>query len=118
MTSIKGSVPEPPPRPHGVIVPDALCTHIQLQQPAHWQALLTLVLERDAFGRKKYGQPLMSEDGRDGFEDARQELGDLLQYTYKMYATRDERGLAAMADLVAGYMEVLQDLREALKTPE
>lgn len=42
-----------------------------------------LVEARDAFGRGKYGQCLMSQDGRDSVEDARQELGDALQYIYK-----------------------------------
>lgn len=105
------SIPEPPPKPRGIVIPDALCAHIQIQQPHGWQQLLQLVLERDAFGRKKYGQPLMSEDGRNGYEDARQELGDLLQYTYKMHVTKDIEGLERMEQLVRGYMEVIQNLR-------
>jgi len=42
-----------------------------------------LVKQRTEFGMKKYGQPLMTEDGRDSVEDAMQELGDLIQYTFK-----------------------------------
>lgn len=113
---VSESVPEPPPQPRGVVIPDALCTHIQLQQPYAWQALLQLVLERDAFGRKKYGQPLMSEDGRNGLEDARQELGDLLQYTYKMYVAGDSDGLEQLWALVQGYTDVICDLRDMLRT--
>lgn len=108
------SVPEPPPQPHGIVIPDALLTHIELQKPHHWQELLQLVQERDAFGRKKYGQPLMSQDGRNGYEDARQELGDLLQYTYKMYVTHDEEGLKKIHDLLRGYVDVLEDLKAQL----
>lgn len=38
---------------------------------------------RDLFGQTKYGQPLMSEDGRDTIKDAVEEIGDLLHYLYK-----------------------------------
>ena len=40
--------------------------------------LIVLVEERNAFGVAKYGQPLMTQDGRNGIEDARQELCDLV----------------------------------------
>jgi hypothetical protein len=109
------SVPEPPPQPHGVVVPDALCQYLQTRKPWRWEALLQLVLERDAFGRKKYGQPLMSEDGRNGFEDARQELGDLLQYTYKMYLAGDSKGLRELDQLARGYLDTVFELRELLR---
>lgn len=39
-----------------------------------------LVYERVKFGREKYGTELMTHNGRDPVEDARQELGDLLMY--------------------------------------
>lgn len=67
------SVPEPPPQPKGVIVPDALVEFLHKENAP--EKLVKLIQDRDAFGRKKYGQPLMSEDGRNGVEDARQELG-------------------------------------------
>lgn len=38
---------------------------------------------RDALGRQRYGQPLMTGDGRDGVADLAQELADALQYTAK-----------------------------------
>lgn len=38
---------------------------------------------RDHLGQTKYGQPLMSEDGRDTIQDALEEVGDLLHYLYK-----------------------------------
>ncbi len=95
--SVSPSVPEPDPKPEGVVVPDALHSVLMhtkdifldetpdfkraaVQELDH---LIALVKERDAFGRAKYGQPLMSNDGRNGIEDARQELGDLLQYVMK-----------------------------------
>ena len=42
-----------------------------------------LIEARRLYGLKKYGQSLMTEDGRNTLEDARQEAGDLLQYLYK-----------------------------------
>lgn len=86
------SIPEPPPVPQGEIVPDKLIEFLTLSKQAlqdredllvHTDAVIALIKDRDEFGRKKYGQPLMSEDGRNGVEDAKQELGDLLQYLMK-----------------------------------
>lgn len=45
--------------------------------------LVELIRQRDALGRQRYGQPLMSNDGRSGVQDAKEELGDLLQYAMK-----------------------------------
>lgn len=39
--------------------------------------------ERDAFGQEKYGQPLMTGDGRDTIKDITDELGDGNHYLYK-----------------------------------
>lgn len=78
--------PEPDPVARGVIIPDRLVDYINASQMLSLSAkqpLTKLVQERDAFGRAKYGQPLYSEDGRNGVEDARQELGDLMQYLFK-----------------------------------
>lgn len=75
------SRPEPDPQKSGLIVPDALIKY--LKQRPNTQELVRLVEQRNEFGIRKYGQPLMSQDGRSGVEDARQELGDLLQYCYK-----------------------------------
>lgn len=110
---MNASKPEPPPVPQGIVIPDALCTHIERLFPSlphRRQALVKLVQERDAYGRAKYGQPLMSEDGRNGYEDARQELGDLLQYTYKIYVTDDLKGLEELEELTCGYLQVLREL--------
>jgi hypothetical protein len=45
--------------------------------------VIQLIVARDTFGLKKYGQRLKTKDGRDSQEDAMQELGDLMQYIYK-----------------------------------
>lgn len=79
------SVPEPPPKNGGIPVTKALLEWLSSKgiQDQGVQEAVNLVYSRDAFGRKKYGQCLMSQDGRDEVEDALQEMGDLLQYLYK-----------------------------------
>ncbi|MBX9636019.1 MAG: hypothetical protein K2Q45_00520 [Nitrosomonas sp.] len=98
---MNASVPEPPPKPNGQIVPTVLCNFIDDlknfrldpdyddMRNEYLTKLSNLVQERNAFGMKKYGQPLYSEDGRNGIEDARQELGDLLQYVCKISLQSD-----------------------------
>lgn len=89
---MKGSVPEPPPVPKGQVVPEKLIqTILNMKEYStnpevteQLDRLVQLVKERNAFGMEKYKQPLYSEDGRNGIEDARQELGDLLQYAQKI----------------------------------
>jgi hypothetical protein len=94
---------EPPPKPCGYIVPDQLIEFIKSH--GNDQQLIELIQQRDAFGRKKYGQPLMSEDGRNGIEDARQELGDLLQYAFK---SRNQEGFKEFMDMIQSAQVVMQ----------
>ena len=78
---VRASVPEPPPVERGVPVTPVLVGFLRDRgAPAE---VVVAVLARDAFGREKYGQPLMSEDGRDPVEDCRQELADGLQYAMR-----------------------------------
>lgn len=104
---LRPSVPEPPPVARGEPVTPALLSHLSARAHAlgdreHAAAhLAALVRERDAFGRAKYGQPLMTADGRNTLEDARQELGDLAQYLYKARMTGvDTSALRPMLELV------------------
>ena len=78
------SKPEPHPLNHGKDIPQLLIAWISsnFTQTIKDDAI-NLIHERDNYGYKKYGQHLMSEDGRNTIEDARQELGDLLQYVFK-----------------------------------
>lgn len=46
--------------------------------------IATLLLQRRQFGIEKYGQPLMSLDGRDSLKDLEDEILDALAYSYKM----------------------------------
>jgi len=87
------SKPEPPPACEGDPVTIKLIDWInQNQIPSKTKpsfgrkqasAAIKLIEERDEYGFKKYGQHLMTKDGRNTIEDARQEFGDLLQYIYK-----------------------------------
>jgi len=88
--TVSPSVPEPPPQPHGEAVTPVLLKWLDsCSDKDHCcysdacDCMSVLVKRRDAFGRAKYGQPLMTKDGRDSVEDAMQELGDLAQYMFK-----------------------------------
>ena len=77
--------PEPPPVNVGREVTPALLNWLQnlpLRMNDDWgvDTARDLIKSRAAFGLQKYGQPLRTEDGRNVIHDARQELGDLLQY--------------------------------------
>ncbi len=49
-----------------------------------------LIKERVKYGMKKYGQPLMTDDGRDSIIDALQEAGDLMQYIWKAKMNKED----------------------------
>lgn len=104
------SIPEPPPKPHGVVVPDALIKYLKENHSQEGTSLIGLVQERNAFGMAKYGQPLMSQDGRNGVEDARQEAGDLLQYIYKVHLTGDKEGVEKLVKLLQSILSVSKHL--------
>ena len=81
------SVPLPLPRNRGEPVTPALVSW--LESSGH-SDVVPLIQARADFGLAKYGQPLMSGDGRDTLEDARQEAGDLLQYLFKARMTQTD----------------------------
>lgn len=99
---LRTSQPEPPPTGNGELVTpplvEALEGHPDLQ---------ALVNERDAFGRSKYGTGLRCHNGRDPLEDARQELGDLLQYLWQ--AMMEGRDITSALDQMARALSVLQE---------
>lgn len=76
------ATPEKLPVPHGTVVTPHLIKWIESQpiSGVRVHQIVADILARDAYGRRKYGQPLMSEDGRDHVNDARQEILDALQY--------------------------------------
>ena len=113
------SVPEPPPVTRGEVVTTHLIAEMsRIRDLAPFDkiarqvnALIVLVTERNAFGLAKYGQPLMTEDGRNGIEDARQELGDLLQYVCKCAMTRrDDDELREFLDLTSTALFIMRQL--------
>lgn len=77
--------PQPPPVASGVPVTEELLLWID-ESSFHGDIkakVKKLISDRSDFGLKKYGQCLMSDDGRNDVIDAMQEAGDLIQYAYK-----------------------------------
>lgn len=78
--------PEPSPKVEGVAVSPMLLEWIKANQ---WLSELdkgqitSIITDRCKYGMEKYGQQLMTHDGRDDVIDALQEMGDLLQYAFK-----------------------------------
>lgn len=118
----RASVPEPTPLPMGEVVPIRLIATLnELRNKTqsipigrNLTDLIILVEERNAFGVAKYGQPLMTQDGRNGIEDARQELGDLLQYACKCAMTNEE-GLEEFVELMSTALFVVKQIRSHIK---
>lgn len=73
------NTPEPAPKPEGTPVSPCLIKWLSW----HHKEVIPLIQQRCEYGMAKYGQPLMTADGRDEVIDALQEVGDLLQYVYK-----------------------------------
>ena len=71
------------------------------------EQLVALVEARDAFGRRKYGQPLFSDDGRDVSADFGQELADALQYS--MAARMRGVSLAVWAPVLRALADLVSD---------
>jgi hypothetical protein len=115
------SKPEPKPVPRGEIVPEKLITIIdemkeieiigskehQEKTRSYLDQISDLIRARDAFGRQKYGQPLMTLDGRNGVEDCRQEVGDMLQYFLKCSLTVSKEELEELRMLCVTSVAVL-----------
>lgn len=102
------SKPEPSPKNKGVAITPLLINWINKQEKIldHEKSkAVELIKQRSEFGISKYGQPLMSEDGRDELEDAKQELGDLIQYTYK--AKMKGRSTKEIEEIVSVLMTLL-----------
>lgn len=74
------SVPEPMPKNEGISITPLVLDWLRNR---NFNSTTELIYERHNYGLQKYGQELMSNDGRNEIEDARQELGDLLQYLTK-----------------------------------
>ena len=77
------SIPEPPPVNKGREVTPLLIDWLRGIGASN--STISLIEARRIYGLQKYGQGLMTEDGRNTMEDARQEVGDLLQYLFKAF---------------------------------
>ncbi len=78
--------PQPPPKRGGCKVGKELIDYVWRIPKLRRSQCITLqeqVEARTAYGKAKYGQVLMTQDGRDEVIDAEQELIDLIQYAYK-----------------------------------
>lgn len=91
--SVKPSVPEPPPinkgepvTPHVIVWINSL-TVCSIEEK---KEAIELIESRDKYGFDKYGQHLMTGDERNTIEDARQELGDFIQYWFKAKMNRED----------------------------
>ena len=101
------SLPEPPPAASGLEVYDQLCRWMDHHYPEKTQDVLNfaeLIQKRHNYGKQKYNQALMTGDGRDDLEDARQELGDLA-----MYATKALMNHHDVSEL-RGFLEIVGSL--------
>lgn len=100
------SAPQPDPLTRGQPVTPALVAWLG-ERGEDVEQLVALVEARDAFGRRKYGQPLFSDDGRDVSADFGQELADALQYG--MAARMRGVSLAVWAPVLRAIADIVSD---------
>lgn len=97
------SKPEPPPQKGKESVNAKLMNW--LAERRDMKASM-LVLARAQFGLEKYGTALETHNGRDAVEDARQEIGDALQYV--MQAKMEGRDMADLRELTQTLLELIE----------
>ena len=73
-----------------------------------------MLRERYAMGLAKYGQPLMSDDGRDSVVDAVQELLDALCYVAAVHMKRQAGGDAGGSDTGSDPLDGVRELHALL----
>ncbi|MDX8379800.1 MAG: hypothetical protein R8K48_07120, partial [Gallionella sp.] len=103
-TATRARVAQPPPVHKGVAVPPVFQAWAR-DNGFHDAADLSE--SRSAFGIAKYGQPLMTEDGRDSIEDAIDEIGDFFHYVQKAIMNKED--LSRITDLLAVADALLAD---------
>jgi hypothetical protein len=104
--------PEPPPKTEGVPVTPELFKWLDALtiDETDRTKIKEVINQRCEYGLKKYNQVLMTKDGRDDVIDAMQEMGDLLQYSYK--AKLNGR-LPELKEVLVPFIEVLYDLLDS-----
>ena len=75
---------QPKPINKGVVIFNLIQSYLDdVKDKSYNNEVLEKLFQRYDFGLKKYGQPLMSDDGRDSVRDADEELLDAIQYIIK-----------------------------------
>lgn len=79
------ATPEPAPVPGGREVTPLLIAWLRahVSDLVFRETLIGGLQARDTYGRAKYGQPLMTHDGRDDRTEVLQEVIDAIQYAFK-----------------------------------
>ena len=95
--------PQPSPINFGISVSESLIQ--TLEKLGDSGPAIDLIKQRTAFGIKKYGQPLMSEDGRNTIIDALQEAGDLMQYIWKAKLRHED--LSQVSQILATIQKIM-----------
>jgi hypothetical protein len=90
--------PLPPPRNSGIPITPELLEWIDKSDLEFKGYLKDIIEQRTKYGMEKYGQPLMSDDGRDDIIDALQEAGDLIQYVRKSIINGHKEEMRASLD--------------------
>lgn len=99
----RARAPQPPPVRCGSAVPPVFQEWARANGYAD---AVELSVSRAAFGEAKYGQPLMTEDGRDSIEDAKDEIGDFFHYLQKAIVNgEDVNGLAPLMKAASALLE-------------
>lgn len=77
------------------------------------EKVISTIQQRYEFGLNKYGQPLMTQDGRDTFRDAQEEAADLLQYLYKatLQELKDPFNVQELEEILAYCQQLLLKLK-------
>jgi hypothetical protein len=111
------SIPEPKPINKGIPIYPIAVNNVKKfsKNDKELTTTLTLLEKRYNFGVSKYGQPLMSNDGRDDIEDCLQEIGDAIQYLSKaLYNKKDITPLRDSLEVL--YRMVINDERKEEKS--
>lgn len=88
--------PQPAPKKDGVEVYSLLDQYLKDTTGEHNTYLRKKLRERYDFGKKKYQQPLMTSDGRDGPKDLEEECLDSIYYLVKCLHNGDKIDNAKM----------------------
>ncbi len=90
--------------------PGRLAVWPELQKRTMSPAARALLTERNALGLERYGQEMMTEDGRDSWQDLLEELADAVYYAHKLDMETGYDG-PALTDITLWILELALNLR-------